>query len=435
MLLQFNFSNYKSFKAEASLDLASSGISELSHHVVQLANEKILPVSAIFGANASGKSNVYKAFSYMRHLAVHSFRYGGSSDVTKASDESLRFPPPPRYAWITQISEPASFEVYLIDPLTLRTYNYGFMVDEKGIVEEWLNEKAKTARTSKTIFFRSRDDQNSEYSGFSKTDTNNLLTALEPEVLLISLGNKLKVLKCQYIVQWFYQCETIDYGDPGENFFLCHRLPDNFREKATQDQVISFLSTFDDSIKGFTIEEVPAEDDGGTKRVHIETLHQAIDSDELVGIGFQNESAGTIKMFSLYPVLMNVLAHGTVLFVDELNSRLHPLLVRNLIMLFSNPETNPHHAQLLFTTHDTWHLANKGLRRDEIWFTAKDSNGESTLYSLADFKTEEGTKKIRKDEQYEKNYLQGKYGAIPSVSSIRLLFPDFSVAEEDPSYE
>lgn len=434
MLLQFNFSNYKSFKKEASLDLAATGISELSHHVVQLANEKVLPVSAIFGANASGKSNVYKAFSYMRHLVVHSFRYGGSSDVTKASDEALKFPLPLRFAWSTQNCEPASFEVYLIDPITLRTYNYGFMVDERGVVEEWLNEKAKTARTSKTIFFRSRDDENCDYSGFSKTDTNNLLTALEPEVLLISLGNKLKVLKCQYIVQWFYQCETTDYGDPGENYFLCHRLPDDFREKAIQDQVLSFFATFDDSIKGFKIEELPAEDEGGAKRMHIETLHKAIDSDEFVSISLLNESAGTIKMFSLYPVLMNVLAHGTLLFVDELNSRLHPLLVRNLIRLFSNPEANPHHAQLVFTTHDTWHLANKGLRRDEIWFTAKDSNGESTLYSLADFKAEQGTK-IRKDEQYEKNYLQGKYGAIPSVSSIRLLFPDYSAAEEDPSYE
>lgn len=126
--------------------------------------------------------------------------------------------------------------------------------------------------------------------------------------------------------------------------------------------------------------------------------------------------------------------HTELFFIDELNSHLHPLLVRNLIRLFSNPEANPHHAQLVFTTHDTWHLDNKGLRRDEIWFTAKNSNGESTLYSLEDFKAEEGTK-IRKDEQYEKNYLQGKYGAIPSVSSIRLLFPDYSAAEKDPSSE
>jgi hypothetical protein len=128
-------------------------------------------------------------------------------------------------------------------------------------------------------------------------------------------------------------------------------------------------------------------------------------------------------MFSLYPVLMNVLEHGTVLFVDELNSRLHPLLVRNLIRLFSDQGTNPNHAQLIFTTHDTWHLSNKSLRRDEIWFTSKNTEGESTLYSLADFKPEAGTK-IRKDEHYEKNYLLGKYGAIPSLNSIKIIFPN-----------
>lgn len=434
MLLQFNFSNYKSFHKEVSLDLSATGISELSHHVVQLADEKVLPVSAIFGANASGKSNVYKAFSYMRNLIVSSFQYGGSSDTAKTSDESSTFPQPPRFAWTTQNMEPATFEVYCINPSTLKTYNYGFSVDEKGIVEEWLNEKAKTARKSKIVFYRGRNEEENDFSGLTKTDTNNLLTALEPEVLVISLGNKLKVKKCQTIAQWFYLCETTDYGDPGENFFLCHRLPINFREKEIQNRVLQFFASFDESIKGFKIEELPSEEDDSPKRIHIESLHQAVDSDDLIGIGLQQESAGTIKMFSLYPVLMNVLEHGTVLFVDELNSRLHPLLVRNLIRLFSDQSTNPNHAQLIFTTHDTWHLSNKSLRRDEIWFTAKSTVGESTLYSLADFKPDEGTK-IRKDEHYEKNYLLGKYGAIPSLNSIKIIFPDFAAAEGNQPYE
>ncbi|MBI9094522.1 MAG: ATP-binding protein [Sphaerochaeta sp.] len=434
MLLQFNFSNYKSFHDEASLDLSATGISELSHHVVQLANEKVLPISAIFGANASGKSNVYKAFSYMKHLVVRSFQYGGATETVKATDESSNFPQPPRFAWTKQNNKPASFEVYLLDPLTLKTSNYGFSIDEKGIVEEWLNEKAKTARKSKNVFFRSRNEQENDFSGLSKADTNNLLTALEPEVLVISLGNKLKVHTCQAIVQWFYQCETIDYGDPSENYFLCNRLPNNFKEKEIQDRVITFFASFDETIKGFKIEELPSEDEDAPKRIYIESLHQAIDSEDLIGIGLHYESSGTIKMFSLYPVLMNVLEHGTVLFVDELNSRLHPLLVRNLIRLFSDPRTNPNHAQLLFTTHDTWHLANKSLRRDEIWFTGKNSKGESSLYSLADFKPEEGTK-IRKDEHYEKNYLLGKYGAIPSVSTMQILFPDDSAAEGEQLYE
>jgi hypothetical protein len=112
-----------------------------------------------------------------------------------------------------------------------------------------------------------------------------------------------------------------------------------------------------------------------------------------------------------------VLAKGSVFFVDELNSRLHPLLVRNFILTFLNPELNPKHAQLVFTTHDAWQLSNNLLRRDEIWFIEKNKEGISNLYSLADFIDFDGAR-IRKDESYEKNYLVGKYGSVPSLKQI-----------------
>ena len=124
-------------------------------------------------------------------------------------------------------------------------------------------------------------------------------------------------------------------------------------------------------------------------------------------------------MFALYPELQDVLQKGGVYFIDELNARLHPLLVRNFILTFLNPEINTQHAQLVFTTHDTWQLSNRLLRRDEIWFTEKDDQEVSSLYSLADFVDEDGAR-IRKDESYEKNYLIGKYGAIPTLKSIDL---------------
>lgn len=108
---------------------------------------------------------------------------------------------------------------------------------------------------------------------------------------------------------------------------------------------------------------------------------------------------------------------GKCIFIDELNARLHPLLVRNFLLTFLNPNINVNHAQLVFTTHDTWQLSNQLLRRDEIWFVEKDDQGVSTLYSLADFVDEDGVR-IRKDESYEKNYLIGKYGAIPTLKSI-----------------
>ena len=119
-------------------------------------------------------------------------------------------------------------------------------------------------------------------------------------------------------------------------------------------------------------------------------------------------------MFALYPMLQDVLDKGGVFFIDELNARLHPLLVRAFIITFLNPDINKNYAQLIFTSHDSWQLSADILRRDEIWFTDKDKNGISTLYSLADFADESGAK-IRKDENYEKNYLLGKYGAIPTL--------------------
>ncbi len=416
MLLQFNFSNYKSFRKDASLDLTATGISELSHHVVEMGGERVLPIAVLFGANASGKSNVYQAFEYMRHFVLNSFAFGGEA-------EDYRYPAPPNFAWVAANHDPTEFEIFFVDRNTQRTINYGFSLDSEGVVEEWLNTKAKTARTSVLVYYRSRESQESEYPGFSSIQVENLLNALDSKVLVASLGDKLLIDDCQNLVHWFQHCVTVNYGVPEENLDLCSRVPKIFRQEKVQDFVVSFFATFDPSIKGFTVEEIPSDGTNGEPRLFIEALHEAIDSDALIPIPLREESSGTIKMFSLFWRLIRALDRGSPFFVDELTARLHPLLVRNLILLFSDKETNPNHAQLIFTSHDTWHLSNNILRRDEIWFTAK-ANQESTLYSLADFKDSEGSK-IRKDEDYEKNYLLGKYGAIPTLEQITCNFPDF----------
>lgn len=142
-----------------------------------------------------------------------------------------------------------------------------------------------------------------------------------------------------------------------------------------------------------------------------------IDSEEMAEIPLELESAGIFKMFAVYLELQEVLEKGSVFFIDELNARLHLLLVRNFLLTFLNPEINTNHAQLVFTIQDTWPLSNQLLHRDEIWFVEKDERGVFTLYSLADFIDEDGYH-IRKDESYEKNYLFGKYGAIPTLKSI-----------------
>lgn len=414
MLIQFNFKNYKSFREEATLDLSAAKMTEFSDRVVSIGSEKILPVAAIYGANASGKSNIYNAFEYMSEYVVESFKYGDEEEKFE------EYKPTPFLFDSVSATDESSFEVYftLPDDKTEKVYNYGFCINKDGVTEEWLNSKAKTARKYSTVFYRGYSDEELDLSGFPKSSRDNIQVALEKQVLIVSLGAKLKIGKCKAIRDWFLANEFADFGDPFTNFFMSRRLPKGFVEdKSVQQKVVEYFASFDEHIKDFRIEKVPHDGESKEDTYKINALHKMIDSDDMAEIPLGVESAGTLKMFALYPELQEVLEKGSVFFIDELNARLHPLLVRNFLLTFLNPEINVNHAQLVFTTHDTWQLSNQLLRRDEIWFVEKDDRGVSTLYSLADFVDEDGSR-IRKDESYEKNYLIGKYGAIPMLKAI-----------------
>ena len=412
MLIQFSFKNYKSFRDEATLDLSAAKMTEFSDRVVCVGSEKILPVAAIYGANASGKSNVYNAFEYMTEYVVESFKYGDEEE------KFTEYRPTPFLFDSKSENVESSFEVYFTIPgdKAEKSYNYGFCVGKVGITEEWLNVKAKTARKYSPVFYRSKDAL--DLTGIPKNSRENIEVALEKQVLIVSLGAKLKIAKCKAIRDWFFTNQFADFGDVITNFFMSRRLPKEFVEdKNVQKKVVEYFASFDENIKDFRVEKIPAEGDTKEDKYKINALHKKIDLDEMAEIPLAMESAGTLKMFALYPELQEVINKGSVFFIDELNARLHPLLVRNFMLTFLNPQINVNHAQLVFTTHDTWQLSNQLLRRDEIWFTEKSHQGISTLYSLADFVDEDGTR-IRKDESYEKNYLIGKYGAIPTLKSI-----------------
>lgn len=415
MLIQFNFKNYKSFRDETILDLSAAKMTEFSDRVVTIGNERILPVAAIYGANASGKSNVYSAFEYMTKYVVQSFNYGDEEE----SFRNVR-PKPFLLSDETENAE-TSFEVYFTIPgdKAERVYNYGFSVDDSGVTEEWLNSRARTAREFSPIIYR--DEQTLDLSGLPESSRSNIEVALEKQVLVISLGAKLKIAKCKQIRDWFLVNEFADFGDPVTSFFMHSRLPKGFEDDpAVRAKVVEYLSSFDETIKDFRVEKIPSDGNDGRKNGYkVTALHKKIGSNQFAEIPLEEESAGTLKMFALYQELHDVLQKGGVYFIDELNARLHPLLVRNFILTFLNPEINTQQAQLVFTTHDAWQLSNRLLRRDEIYFTDKDAQGVSTLYSLADFIDDDGMR-IRKDENYEKNYLTGKYGAIPSLKSIDL---------------
>lgn len=423
MLVQFNFKNYKSFRDDASLDLSAAKITEHEEHVVEIANDRLLKVAAIYGANASGKSNVYAAFEYMTYYVVNSFKFGGEEESRRKTEED--------YVKVTPFlfdeksrEEETTFEVFYIDngEESEKIYQYGFSLKGSEVMEEWLYSKAKTARNKyKTIFYRKKGEE-LEMNGFAKAHLENIKSALNKESLIVSLGAKLRITKLKNVRDWFLKNEVVNFGDPAENFLRSKVLPEGFAEsKMVQGNVIKYFSSFDEAIQDFDVEESVSKEEKETyKNYKVDSFHKVVGGKGLISIPLEEESSGTLKMFALYPSLKEALDNGATLFIDELNARLHPLLVRNIILTFLSPEINTRNAQLIFTTHDIWQFTNELLRRDEIWLVDKNKNGVSELYSLIEFKDEEGNK-VRRDEALAKKYLTGSYGAIPALKPMKML--------------
>ena len=423
MLVQFNFKNYKSFRDEASLDLSAAKITEHEEHVVEIANDRLLKVAAIYGANASGKSNVYAAFEYMTYYVVNSFKFGGEEESRRKTEED--------YVKVTPFlfdeksrEEETMFEVFYIDneEETEKIYQYGFSLKGSEVIEEWLYSKAKTARNKyKTIFYRKKGEE-LEMNGFAKAHLENIKSALNKESLIVSLGAKLRIVKLKNVRDWFLKNEVVNFGDPAENFLRSKVLPEGFADsKRVQGNVIKYFSSFDEAIQDFDVEESASKEEKETyKNYEVDSFHKVAGGKGLISIPLEEESSGTLKMFALYPSLKEALDNGATLFIDELNARLHPLLVSNIILTFLSSEIKTKNAQLIFTTHDIWQFTNELLRRDEIWLVDKNKDGVSELYSLIEFKDEEGNK-VRRDEALAKKYLTGSYGAIPALKPMKML--------------
>ncbi len=423
MLIQFNFKNYKSFRDEVSLDLSAARIKEHENHVVDIANDKLLKVAAIYGANASGKSNIYDAFEYMTYYVAESFNFGDEKDSRWKKVNNYPEATPFLFDEKSRYNE-TTFEVFYVDNAenSGKIYQYGFSLKKNEVVEEWMYSKAKTARNNyRTVFYRKKGEE-LEMNGFSKNHMENIKASLNQETLIVSLGSRLKIPKLKKVRDWFLNNDVLDFGNPTENFIRSKVLPEGFVDnKEVQKNVVKYFASFDESIQDFNIEKLAQYDEKDSgKNYRIDTLHKTTYSQEMSAIPLTMESSGTLKMFALYPSLKNVLDSGGTLFIDELNARLHPLLVRNIILTFLSPEINTHNSQLIFTTHDIWQFSNELLRRDEIWLVDKNTDGVSELYSLVDFKDEEGNK-VRRDETLSKKYLTGSYGAIPALKPMTML--------------
>ena len=416
MLLQFYFSNYRSFEGEGILDMRASGSNELSSHIRNTLNEKVLPVTAIYGANASGKSSVFEAFQFMVLCVLESLSF---SDDNKKNPYKLKVD---SFKFSESREKPSEFEINYIDKKGKKElyYNYGFKIDNSGILGEYLASNTKTGvkrNEDYTYIFKREKNQKLYLDSSIEKFRENLEISLKEKTLLVSLGAKLNIDEFIRVRTWFINTEVINFSNSLYGAFLENILPNNIIEsEEVRKNLVSFINSFDDSIIDIEVEKISAIDENDKDNYRVFTIHKSDKGISTARISMNEESSGTKKMFSLYQTLLDVLEKGGVFFADELDIKLHPLLMRNILLTFTDKEKNSNNAQLIFTTHNTIYMDMDLLRRDEIWFVEKD-NGVSKLYSLDDITNEKG-EKVRKDSNYEKHYLLGNYGAIPNLKNL-----------------
>ena len=402
MLIRFSFKNFKSFKNENCLDMEATSLKEHEYNVVKTENGDYLKVSAIYGANASGKTNVLQAFGYMRNRILK-------------TDDSRKNTPMEENVFTYMINDDSiSLEVEILAK-NGKIYKYGFEVLKDNIISEWLFEK----RVNKfyTIFERENNivslKNNNKTTEYANIDSRSLFLNIFSK---IDSNNE----EFKNVVTWFINANYLDLGNPLFENNINNRISLKIlSDKKYKNELIRFIKTFESGIEGIKITpdsiEAVKNNNGVVK---IELIHKG-ENGIIKALPLELESNGTRKMFHLFDFFMDALKFGMVLFIDELDAKLHPLLTRYIINLFHKEETNIGNGQLIYSTHDTVNLNKDTFRRDEIWFAEKDKDGISTIYSLSDYKINDT--KVRNDATYNKDYLSGRYGAIPVLEDFNIL--------------
>lgn len=419
MLVSFTVKNYRSFQQERTFSMQASSIKEHKDSVITKGKYTLLPLAVFYGANSGGKSNFIQAIANMRNMVRRSVRL----------NESDTLPYDPFALDENSDTLPTLFEIQFINHETL--YRYGFEYNKTEIISEWLYEK-KFGQKEYELFLRSHDVIDVSVKRFPEGLKKEELT--NSNRLFLSLVAQLKGEKANSIMGWFGQCNVLSGIDSeGYEAFTLKMFLEHL-EGAEQAQ--EFFKTLQlgftrfsvkkaDIPKG-TLENIPKplrmqlEKDINTGNfVEPTTTHNVYDEKGLV-IGErsfhknQMESEGTKKVIEISGPLFDTLNEGKILIVDELDAKLHPLLTRNIALLFMDAEKNAHGAQLIFATHDTNLLDLDVVRRDQIWFAEKDQVESTDIYSLVEFKDEDG-KKIRNDRDIKRDYIRGRYGAIPFI--------------------
>ncbi|HKX72592.1 MAG TPA: ATP-binding protein [Candidatus Saccharimonadales bacterium] len=414
MLIQFRTSNSFSFKDTAELSMVASA--DKTHDNVNTfvrGGVKFLKSAVIYGANGSGKTNLTNSFGYMRSLVLS---HTDLRNVTFKLDKSCA-------------NKPSYFEVTFYNHDGLRC-RYGFEVSEDRVIYEWLFH-SKSSRETK-IFTREKNgvDMGRHGGKYVKDEPKN-------NQLLIALLANQKMQAAQDVVRWFKDV-NLRSGLVSSHMSTLEKI--NNGNKEDKKKVLDILHSFDIQMEDFIIKERPREPistDGmepamaslvkavnefaSTKelgpQLDVFTVRKEYHDGKDIGTVeldlLENESDGTKKLFELASYVVDALDVGGVLIIDELESKLHPLVTKELVCIFNSSDKNKNNAQLIFTTHDTNLLRGGHLRRDQIWFTEKDKYGASHLYSLAEYK-----EKPRKDASLDKDYVKGRFGAIPFIGDF-----------------
>lgn len=421
MLLQFSVNNYRSIKDTITFSMLSSSKNE---NTFKIRKYNLLNSAVIYGANASGKSNLLRAMAFMGRIVLNKTKVIQSTDI---------LPHDPFRLNSSTKDASSTFEiVFFIDEVK---YRYGFELDNTTVYAEWLyvDEKGKEAK----LFYRDSEDE--EYVNSQKFKEGYIFFDNSKSKIRVS-SNQLFIWKCDQdggeisksILKWFSRFNLIDGLDHGG--YISYTMK-KMEDLTFKNEMINLVKTADIGIENITIleEEVPLDiienmnlpidlkeeiiKDGGLKSVSINTYHKKFDenNNEIGNEIFElddEESLGTRKFFKMSAPILNTLQEGKILIIDELDASLHPMLTKHLIKLFSDKDINTKNAQLIFATHDTNLLKPQIFKRDQIWFTEKDKYGSTTLYSILEIKG------VRANDDFEKQYIQGKYGAVPYLGKF-----------------
>lgn len=432
MLIQFSVQNYRSFREEQTLSLVAG---KDSAHPDSLINWKgkfrLSKVASIYGANASGKSNLVKAIEAMRDFILDSATQMNLGDSIECAS--------PFRLDTSTVQEPSQFEITLL--IKGDIFVYGFSATKERVHDEWLSVQPQGKRSSKWLQ-RARDKTSGvtswAFRGPLKRDEGLLKEKTRDNGLVLSRAAELNIEAVTPLYLWFRKkFGAFDLSDRPTDQSTARKMGDD-DDKEFRNRVIRFIREAD-----FGIDSLSVKEEGWLQRFSDDTsddtpdefrkmftalrklaereklTHFSITTEHLLNDGEakisfsleEDESNGTRRFFALAGPILSALSDGNLLVIDELDCSMHPLLTRKVIELFQSPEENTNGAQLIFTTHDSSVMDQTLLRRDQIWLTEKRANGATELFSLYDFGADS---RPRKDTAFEKNYLAGRYGAVPS---------------------